>query len=92
MPWQSFKEKSRTNYGREFCGGESQNVTWQEIRDGCLMRITDGIELMAKNHSELIRERDRYERDYDRKCEYARGLERRIASLRGYITKLKKAK
>jgi hypothetical protein len=33
MAWQSFKEKSRENFGREFCGAAGQNVTWQEVRD-----------------------------------------------------------
>ena len=36
--------------------------TQSEIDVGSLQRIADACELMAKNHAELIRERDQYER------------------------------
>jgi hypothetical protein len=90
VAWQSFKEKSRENFGREFCGAAGQNVTWQEVRDAALLRIADATEKMSGHYSVLIEERDRYQRYY--KNEEARriGLERRARGLRGVITRLKK--
>ena len=90
MAYATFKDKSRVDYGREFCGNASQNVTWQEVRDGCLMRIADATELMAKNHAQLISERDRYERWYRQEKDSAKALRRTIAGLKGAITRLKK--
>jgi len=56
----------------------------------CLQRIADAAELMAKNHAQLVRERD----DYERRLRTIRGevnrLDRSNAALRGVITRMKR--
>lgn len=61
-----------------------------ELKLGALQRIADATELMAKRHTDLIRERDMYKRFCEDKSRYASKLERRNAALRGQITKLRK--
>lgn len=87
MPFKSYKDESRANYGQDVRDGQS--MPWDCLQIGCLMRIADAVEKMAANHDQLIRERDRYKgwlqgADNDR-----RRLERSNAALRGVITKLK---
>ena len=47
-------------------------------------------EVMARNHTELIRDRDRYERFYRQERSVREGLGRSNAALRGAITRLKR--
>lgn len=66
---------------------------WQdEIRNGTLQRIADAVEKMALRHTELIDQRDRYERMYTYERTRRETAERQIAALRGVITKMKKAR
>lgn len=55
-----------------------------------LQRIAYALETMAKNHAELVRERDVYKADFDSMREYALRLERQIRSLKGVITRMRK--
>lgn len=87
MTFKSYRQESRVDWGRS-----DANPTMDEIKTGAIFRIADACELMAKNHAQLIDERDRYKRWYDQKCEQNYRLERRINSLRGVITRMKKAK
>jgi len=78
----SFKDASRTNW-------ESQNST-EHINAGSLQRIADAAELMAKNHAELVSERDRAIQSVTFWKEQAEQIARSNRALRGVITKLKK--
>jgi thiamine kinase-like enzyme len=80
----SAREGSRTEWNWE------KNNTVEVINAGSLQRIADACELMAKNHAELIRERDNYERWYRQEQRYKEQAQRSAASLRGQITKLKR--
>ena len=64
--------------------------TLEEIKVGSLQRIADAAELMAQNHAQLIRERDNYKRWYEAALDRRHSLERRVAALRGVITKMKR--
>ena len=64
----------------------------EAINAGSLQRIADATEKMAQRHTELIDRANRLQRDYDRVCERNARQERRIAALRGVITKMRKAK
>lgn len=66
------------------------NPTHEEIRTGCLQRIADATELMAKNHAALVDERDRYLRWYEQKRQQTASLGHVISGLRGRITRLKR--
>ena len=63
---------------------------WKYITESMLFRITEAVELMAQNHRQLVQDRDSYERWYRQEQERRYRLEKQIAGLRGYITKLKK--
>ena len=54
----------------------------------CLQRIADATETMAKNHDELQRRAESFERMYKDQRRRAKSLERSNAALRGVITKL----
>jgi hypothetical protein len=55
----------------------------ENLKLGCLLRIADASELMARNITSIMAERDRYKDFYEREHKFA-------ISLRGQITKLKK--
>ena len=67
-----------------------RDEAWKYIEESMLLRITEAVELMAQNHRQLIQDRDSYERWYRQEQERRYRLEKQIAGLRGYITKLKK--
>lgn len=78
----TFRDSSRQNW--------NTRCTVEDINAGSLQRIADACELMAKNYSELIDERNRWRRWHDEEQERRIALERRNAALRGVITKMKK--
>lgn len=62
----------------------------ETIRTACLWDIAQSMRKMALRHTELISERDSFERLYRDNRALADALERRNAALRGVITKLKR--
>jgi len=81
-----FKEESRKNW----CADQDDALSEGQIKLGCILRIADATELMSKNHQELIRERDNYKKWYEEERDKKNHLMRRIISLKGVITKIKK--
>jgi hypothetical protein len=63
--------------------------THDELKTAVLLRIADGVAVMAKNHTQLVDDRAKYERWWREGQEEGYALERRCAALRGVITKLK---
>lgn len=90
MPFKNFRNESRQGYGRELC--PTQELTRDDLKLGAVLRIADACELMAKNHQELIADRDFYKKQSMCRLERTQNLDHQIAGLRGYITRLKKAK
>lgn len=81
-----FIEGSRTKWK-----SSRDALTGDEVKIGCLQRIADACESMARNHDQLVRERDwaRTERD-----DYKRWLaqeKKRSAALRGMIGRMKRS-
>ena len=68
-------------------GGREPTI--DDINTGSLQRIADALEVMEQNYSALIREWDDYERRWRSERAIAEGLERRIRSLKGVITRLR---
>lgn len=66
--------------------------TFEHINAGSLQRIADATEKMAFRYDELIREKTRLQELEQFWRSRIHKLERRVASLRGYITRLKKKK
>ena len=64
--------------------------THNDIQIGCLQRIAAATELMAKNHDQLIRDRDSAISSAEFWREKAWRLERSNIALRGVVTKLKR--
>lgn len=82
----SFKDQSRVSWQPV----EDRQVTNEEINTGCLQRIADATEAMAKNHIKLQYDLDQYKRWYEQERKSNGHMARRIAALQGVITKLKK--
>lgn len=82
------RENSRTGWGREVSGEHNADVG--DIKLGCLLRIADAAELMAKNHAQLQRDLDFYKTAYERMSGENAQLGRSNSALRGYINRLKK--
>jgi hypothetical protein len=59
------------------------------VKAGSLQRIANATELMAKNYSNLIDERDRYKRWYEDAHLREDSANRRIVALKGVITRIK---
>ena len=87
--FKKFSDESRNGYGRETADGNLWN---DDLQVGCLQRIADATEAMAKNHIRLMEERDRYERWWKTAKADAERIARSNAALRGYIKRLKAAK
>lgn len=83
----TIRDASRGNYTTK-----DETPTWQEVRDGALLRIADATEKMAQRHTDLIRERDYYERAHKREADVSRRLARRITALQGVVTRMKNAR
>lgn len=85
MSDQSFREQSRNNF-QPVVGPPTND----QIKVGCLQRIADATELMAKNYIFMQNELDRYKRWYEQERKSGERMARRIAALQGVITKKKK--
>lgn len=81
---EAFDKESRKAWSRD--GGPSI----EDLKLGCLQRIAAATEAMAKNHDELVRQRDieRANRAFwQREAERER---RRVNALRGVVTRMKR--
>lgn len=64
-------------------------ITNEQIRVGCLQRIADAAELAARNHRELVNERDNYKGRIEQLMTQLERCDRQIAAYRGLVRKLK---
>ena len=85
MPFKSYREESRLNYGTE----DEGPMLDSGIQLGALLRIADSLEKMQRPFTDLLSERKRYEEYYRSGQKRERKLERQIAGLRGAITRMK---
>lgn len=86
--FKNYREESRKNWGRTM--PEKEGLTNDEVQYGCLLRIADATEAMAKNHVKLQIDLDWYKsqlQNYKALYECEKNSNR---SLKGVITKLKK--
>jgi len=86
----TYTEESKKSYGVDLQNPYKDVMTKEQISIGCLQRIADATELMAQNHSQLIRDRDNYKAYWQGKIIVCQRMARRISALQGVITKLKK--
>lgn len=85
---QEFRAESRRNW---VCDGTTPPLN-EQLAFGCLQRIADATELMAKRWGDVLAERDRYKQNAEYRATRIDALKRSNAALRGVITRLKKAK
>lgn len=85
MSFKPYREESRANWGVTTDG----NPTIEQINCGAILRIADAAELMAKNHAQLVADRDRFERWHLQGNAALETERRRNAALRGIVKKLK---
>jgi hypothetical protein len=64
--------------------------THSDIQSGCLQRIAAATELMAKDHARLVDDCNRYKQLFENISNRNHTLRRRVAALKGQITKLRK--
>lgn len=83
----SYRDASKMNWVRS---DESDHFTLEQINAGSFMRIADATEKMAQLHTDLIRERDFFEKECARLRNIRATLERSNAALRGHIKRIKK--
>ena len=83
--WTSYKEGSKQNYGTK-----EDNLNAEQIQLGCMMRIADASELMAKNYLRLETDLQWYKKLFNEHLTEIKRLRKQIAAYKGEITKLKK--
>lgn len=66
--------------------------TSEHISAGSLQRIVDAVEKMAASYDGMRADRDRWERSHSYERAARQRAERRIAALKGHITRLRKEK
>jgi hypothetical protein len=86
--FKSFREESKTNWG--VTQDEKDPLNNDQLRTGAMLRIADATEKMARNHIDLINDRDRFERYYREARAQNRSMFKSMAGLKGQITRLKK--
>lgn len=81
----NLRDASRDNYSIR-----SDRASHEEIRSGSLQRIADATELMARNHAELVAERDRYKRWFEIEEATTRHLTASIRAHKAHNTRLRR--
>jgi hypothetical protein len=93
----SWKEESKKNYGT--MTEEGHNLTTTDAQAGAILRIADSLETLIQNklheipeYKAAVSNRDMYKRWYRDERKANIKLDKTIAGLRGYITRLKREK
>lgn len=88
MSHRGYREASKLDWGVD----ASISLNLEHVQTGAVLRIADAVEKMASRYTALIDEAERLRR-YDREQRNAiNRLNRRIASLKGVITRQKKGR
>ena len=77
------------NHGYQF---PLNSVTLDGLQTGAIMRIAAATELMAKNHQQLIDERDYYKNRCEEQNRWIDRLRFQIRGLKGALTRAKRKK
>lgn len=83
MPWKPYKKESRADWGRDVPSDENMNR--DDLQFGCLLRIADSLETLARDRNRLEADLSYYKNQTkDLQDENAR-LRRSQAALRGHL-------
>jgi len=86
--FRDYREESRTKWGTSELK-EADGLSIEHINLGCMLRIADASELMAKNHQRLINDVEMYKRWYNEEREENARLRKSNSGLKGWVTRLK---
>ncbi len=86
MSFKSYADRSRRDWGHS-----DEKTTIEEIQLGATLRIADAVEKVAQNYDSLLRAKRSAEESRDHWRKRAEQLERQRRSLRGTITRMKRA-
>ena len=86
-----FRARSREDWFPGEAPKGTEPISVEKIKLGAILRIADAVETMAERYQILIEERDQYARVWKEEQERRRHSERRIASLHGFITRMRRA-
>ena len=81
----SYREASKADWATEL-----QIPTTEQIQLGALLRMADALDQMKRPFTDLLRDRERYERYYREGMEREKRMLRQIAALRGHLKRMKK--
>lgn len=90
MPNINLREATKVNWHLNQETGNYPGDT--NIQLGCLMRIADATEKMALNYVQMERELEWYSKKYEQQRIELDLMARKIAGLKGQITRMKKLK
>lgn len=82
----NYREHSKGEWHRR----DDQTPTLDQLKFGAIQRIADATEKMAQRHTELIAERDQFERQYNAAQNWSEIYRARLSAAKGQITKLRK--
>ena len=83
----NFRAESRKDWQ---VTGIGMQLSDAQLQIGCLQRIADATELMAKSYQGLINERNEARKSRDYWMDRSDQTDRRLSAAKGQITKLKK--
>lgn len=63
------------------------DITVEQISAGALLRIADALEIISKNYSQLLNDKEFYKSRYENERMVAARQQRRISALKGVITR-----
>lgn len=86
--FEPYRAGSRTNWGRHL--EDNQQLSREDLQLGCLLRIADATELMAKRHAELQQSLDYYKSIAAERADEITYLKNQLRGARGSITRLRK--
>ncbi|MDM8174827.1 hypothetical protein QT327_10740 [Olivibacter sp. 47] len=87
MPAKSFRKQSRVDWGRNL--PDTENLTNEELKLGAILRIADSMEIMCKDRLKLESDLKYYKEVYSERGDRISQLEKRLATYKGHVTRLK---
>jgi hypothetical protein len=92
MPFKSFKDLSKIEWGKEYCGSDAQAPSDWQLHLGFMERITEAVERLASGRAQLDTLKELEEAKIDkgilqRERDYAR---RQAVAYKGHVTRLKR--
>lgn len=79
-----YKEQSRLNW---YTNADKLDI--EQLKFGAILRIADSLEKIEKRYSDLINEKERFEKWYREECDRNRKLNKKISGIKSHTTRLK---